>query len=133
MQDAMRVAQMCLHDVLYSTDVITSAHGGSVPGEVDEGITDNLTRTMVRELAATGCRDKVCAEVLEAYAVLAYLGIGLPSAGGVGWTVLEDKQDIGMDGRGTELELELVQALLQIPGVQVWQGTGEVVVEDGRK
>ena len=116
MDYAMEIFQVRLKESLDTADIVTSTHDRRVPRQIYQGISDDLTRPMVRELAATSCRDKVSAEILEPESVILYGGLCLPAASGVSWAMLEEQEKVWVGRLTTELELEIVDAFLEEPG-----------------
>lgn len=95
---AMGMLEMGLQESLDTADIVTSTHDRRVPRQIYQGISDDLTRSMVRELATTSCRDKVSAEILEPESVILYGGLCLPAASGVSRTMLEKQEKVWMGG-----------------------------------
>jgi len=93
--EPVRLAQVQRQDALQATDVVPNAdRRGLGATEVEQRITDDLARSVVRELSASLGEHKVRAEGGQSRAFGRGFGLRLAASAGVDGLVLEEEKDV---------------------------------------
>lgn len=86
--------QIRLERPLHPADVVSDPHGRRRPGEIEEGVSHELARSVVRQLTAARGLHEVCADPGKARAFFCELVCGLAAPRCVDGSVLEEQKKV---------------------------------------